>query len=560
MATKDAKEVPDVTKTTEKPESDSPTPKPKNHRLRAFLKSRWTKIALAVVVVIGVVLAIPVTRYAVIGLFVNKAVTITVVDKTTDTPVSNATVHLANQSATTNSKGVAVVNHTPVGNYSLSVEKKYYKTATAAYTVPIFGQATTKVTLSATGRIAEITVKNAISGKAVAGATVKIGDTTAVSNETGVANVALAVKDGDQTGTVSLGGFRTSDISINTKDVAPSSTVQLVPEGMVYFMSNRTGSYDVMSAALDGTNQQVLVKGTGQEVAYELQLTPSTNRNYLAYVTRRDGDTTANLYVITTAGGTLVKVENSADASVLGWIGNTVYFAVYNYTTVSDKRSQLVAYTADTKQRTAIDSSHLEEATPYNYAEQSLNSYQLVGNRIYYAKCWSYVAYGGSQDRTASLMAVIDGKAVSLKDVPQNGQAYCDTVASKPNIIYYRLSYSLDNHTDSYRYQPGKGVESVQMNDSELYNNRYTYLASPNSEKTYWTETRDGKAVTFIGDANGTNEAQVSGADYTAYGWFGNDYVLYSKNGSELYVAATGAPLDGAHKVTDYFSQRPQGY
>ena len=207
-----------------------------------------------------------------------------------------------------------------------------------------------------------------------------------------------------------------------------------------------------------------------------------------------------------------------------------------------------------------VDSSHLDGDT-YAYAEQGLSGYQLVGNRIYYAKCWGYsMYYGGNQNRTASLTAVIDGKAVSLKDISQNGQAYCDTVAAKPNAIYYRINYTSDNHADSYRYQPGKAVESVQVSDGQLYNSRYTYFTSPNGEKTYWTETRDGKAVTFMGDASGQNEVQVSGADYTAYGWFGNDYVLYSKNGSELYVAAAGATLDGAHKVTDYYGQRAQGY
>ena len=59
---------------------------------------------------------------------------------------------------------------------------------------------------------------------------------------------------------------------------------------------------------------------------------------------------------------------------------------------------------------------------------------------------------------------------------------------------------------------------------------------------------------------DGKNEQQVGVGQYEAYGWFGDDYVLYSKDGSELYVAAAGAQLDGTNKVADYFSQRGPGY
>lgn len=531
--------------------------RPRGKKFVSFLKSGKGIALVAFVVLLAAIFIIPMTRYALAGVFINKQTTITVVDDTTGKPVSEAVVHFGRMDAKTDSKGVAILSNVSVGDHPLTVEKKYYATTTTSYLVPIFNQAQATIKLKATGRVATVTVTNAISGKPVAGAAVKIGDTVATADDNGVAMIALATKDADQTGTVSFKGFRAYDLSVNTKDMAPSVATALVPDGNVYFLSNRTGSYDVMSSTLDGKDQKVVVKGTGKEVAFELQLLASPNRNYLAYVARRGNETAPDIYVINTATGAMDKVGESTAGTVIGWIENKLYFGKYSYNNgiMVDKRAQLLAYAADTKQLATVDSSRLE-GDQTNYAELGLGNYQLVGDRIYYPKCWDYSSYfTGNQERTASLMAIVDGKPTSLKDVSQKGQAYCDTVATKPGVVYYRLNFWNESRSDSYRYQLGKAVDAVQVNDGELYNNHYTYLASPSGEKTAWTETRDGKKVSFIGNANGQNEQQIGSATYETYGWFGDDYVLYSKAGSELYVAATSAQLDGAHKVTDYYSQ-----
>ncbi len=534
--------------------------RPFRQKLAGFFKSGVGKTIIGLLLIIGVALAVPMTRYALLGVFIKKQTTITVVDELSGNAVSEAVVHFGRQDAKTDSKGTARLENVSVGDHALSVEKKYYTTASVSYVVSIYGEANTTVKLKATGRVATITAINAISGKPLAGATVKIGDTTATTDDAGAASIALATKDSDQAGEISLKDFTTAEISVNTKDIAPSIEAKLVPAGEVYFLSNRTGGYDVMSSTLDGKDQKVVVQGTGKEVAFELQLQASADRSYLAYMTRRGNETSPDIYVINTATGALDKVNESTGGSLVGWIGSKLYFGKYNYNNgvMVDKRAQLMAYAADSKQLTALESSRLE-GDQWNYAEFGLSNFQLVGDRIYYAKCWSFSnSYDGSQDRKASFMAIVDGNPTSLKDVSQNGQAYCDTVATKPGIVYYRLNFWNESRSDSYRYQLGKAVESVQVTDGELYNNRYTYLSSPSGQKTFWTETRDGKKVSFIGDATGQNAKQVGSADYTAYGWFGDDYVLYSTGGSELYAAATGAQLDGAHKVADYFSQ-PQG-
>ena len=64
---------------------------------------------------------------------------------------------------------------------------------------------------------------------------------------------------------------------------------------------------------------------------------------------------------------------------------------------------------------------------------------------------------------------------------------------------------------------------------------------SPDGSRTFWTDYRDGKQAFFLGNAEGEDETELTALkDHAAYGWYTDDYVLLSKNGSELYIASTG--------------------
>jgi hypothetical protein len=103
-----------------------------------------------------------------------------------------------------------------------------------------------------------------------------------------------------------------------------------------------------------------------------------------------------------------------------------------------------------------------------------------------------------------------------------------------------------------YAYEGGKLTSTSSVDDQKFFGNAYpTYLVSPSDSHTFWAEARDGKNVLFVGDQDGKNSKQVAAlSDYTAYGWYGDDYLLVSKNSSELYIMpiAGGTPI----KVTDY--------
>lgn len=537
----------------EEPEEATKPNHSRRHKLGKFLKSGWGKTLVVLILIIGVSLAIPMTRYAFLGFLIKKQTVITVVDETTGKPVSDATVHFARADGVTDKQGVVTIDNMSVGDHPLSVEKKYYETANTSYTVRIFSGAAATVKLKATGRLAAVTVKNAISGKVIAGASVKIGDTSAVTDDSGVANIALAIRDADQPGTVSLDGYNQAAISVSTKDVSPTLDVSLVPSGKLYFLSNRNGTYDIMSSTLDGSNQEVVLKGTGREAPYDLQLIASPTGDTLAFASRRSGKLA--LYAVNTATKEATVITSSGTSyNLIGWADDVFYYTVYtDMNPVVAGRMKLMSYNQSTKKTTEIDSTQIS-SDGHSEFELSFSQITLTGGRLYYARSWQSTSYAAATlAQKASLVTVANGKVTVLKSIDQTKSMYSITYVKKPNLLYFNLAGSYNGEGSQYfRYQVGGSVESVQLSDADFMS-VVTYMLSPNGTHNAWTETRDGKPVNFVGDANGSNERQIGSNEYRVYGWLGNDYILFSKNSNELYIMSADGQGD-MHKITDYYT------
>jgi hypothetical protein len=119
-----------------------------------------------------------------------------------------------------------------------------------------------------------------------------------------------------------------------------------------------------------------------------------------------------------------------------------------------------------------------------------------------------------------------------------------------PNQI--DLEFSDGAKDNFYAYSNGQVKDAPNQTADNFYSSIYpTYLESPSGTQTFWSEARDGKNTLFIGDDNGQNGKQIATlSDYTPYGWYSDNYLLVSKNGSELYVMPKAG--GDAIKVTDY--------
>lgn len=516
-------------------------------------------IPAAVVLVLAVVAAIPFTRYAAAGIFVQQTYTVRVVDADSNKAVSSATVRLGGKQVTTDSKGQASIR-TNVGEAKLEISKKYYKTASQEVLISFKKPQALEIKLKATGRTVPITVLNKISKQAVENVTVKAGGVEAKTNKKGEAIIVVPADKKELKATISKDGFNASDVTLQvTADVVPGNTFQITPGGKIYFLSNQSGKIDMVKSDLDGGNRQTVLPGTGKEDKLNTVLFASRDWKYIALLSKRDGGQYAKLFLIE-AGSDKLSVVDEGDASfnLYGWSGDRLIYSVYREKLAGDwepKRQALKSYSASAKKITTIDETAAEGPQGAYVAEQ-FGAVYVLDQEVAYVKNWTWggTSYALYQTKQATLYSVkADGS--QKKSVKSYPQTFIDTKPAEFGEIY--IQYADSNKSKFEEYKGGK-VEAINITDSEFYNESYpVYAISPSGKRTLWSDFRDGKNVFFVGDSAGENGKQIGQSeDFSVYGWFTDDYILLTKKGSELRIMPADGLKDGAEastKVSDYY-------
>ncbi len=543
-----------------------PAKTPSKGRFKAFLASKKGKIIVLVSVaalVVATLFAVPASRYGIAGLVVKKTVHLTVVDTDSQKPVSGATVVLGGKVTTSDRNGKATLNDIAVGEYRLKVSKKYYRDTSLPYTVPLLTRpGDVQPSLKATGRTVELTVVNSISGVPVAGAQITISGTTALSNDSGIASVILPVKADQQTGTVKKAGYNDAAVAVTvTNSDDQKLNLAFVPSGKLYFLSKRTGVINVNRSNLDGSAPEVIVAGTGQESDYSTVLLATTDWRYLALHTTRDSDK-PKIYLIDTSTNKMTVIdEGAANFQLAGWTGHSfVYRADRNTANYWDnKRQALKSFNADTETLTLLDETSGAGSSYYDAAYENIDSIYVLGKTVLYTKTWSVNWPVDDASKKSAIMSVAtDGtQKARLKEFALNQMSYFEAKLYAPGEVYLRVVARDSSQPNSYyEYEDGKLTATADTNDQKFTNSYYaTYLVSPSGKKTLWYEPRDGKNVIFVGDEHGRNGRQVGSDDYVPFGWHSDDYLLFSKGGSQLFALGVDGTIDATHqpvKITDY--------
>jgi len=570
---------PDSAESTEPaPKVEPPLPTypkpPKTHRnpLKRALgawwhKKRWTW-PLSVVVILIILALVPWTRYSLAGLVLKQTFAVEVIDATTGKPVSSASVTLDHISAMTSNAGLAQL-HVSVGPRQLSISKQYYKTAVMSELVPILAQkAVLIVKLEATGRQVPIVVTNAVNGQPVADALVRVANTEATTDQKGQVTIVLPANDTQLSANFSATSYNDSSGTIVvTAQSVPQNHFQLTPAGKLYFLSQLSGSMDVVKTNLDGTGRQTVLAGTGNESTTDTVLMASRDWKYLALVSNRLHSNQPQLYLInTTANDQLSTIDSSnSNYNPVGWIGdNFVYSITRNGVQNWQPAGQILkAYNAATGKLTVLDQSSGSGTDISNYANTTFGSTYLINNSVIYTIDWNGSTTAQLSGKSDSLVSIKpDGSAkVDIKDFPvpatlSYASFYLATSQYALPSLYIQVPTGSGSNT--YYSLSSGSLTSSSITDSTFYSQYPTYISSPDGTLTFWSEQRDSKNTLFIGDANGQNGKQIATlSDYTPYGWFSDNYLLVSKT-SELYVMSVGGGT--ALKVTDYFSNLPPGY
>ena len=530
-------------------------------KIKHLLRGRKRKaiaIIFFLIIALGLLFAVPATRYGILSNFIKKDITLTIIDSATMKPVSEADVKIGDVSARTDGDGKAKLANVAVGEHTAEITKKYYKPAEVRHVIPVIGAAgLSEVKLTATGRQVTVSVADKVKQAPLAKALLTVGDTSAQTDDKGIASIVLPANKQRLTGTIELDGYIKQQIEVVVSTRPNSNLFTLVPVGKLFYLSKQTGKINVMQSNLDGGEAKVIVEGTGKEQDGSTSLLAARDWKYLALHARREATKNDQLYLVDTKSGELKLIDQGeVDIQLVGWSGHRFIYTVYKYGQPWETKSSLKSYDAETGKLARIDESQVTGGS-YDYIAEGIVNPYIIKDKIIYAKNWSFgFAYqSAATDRKISIMSINpDGSSKQrVKEFPAKHQSYIDTRLYKPNEVYFRLA--VDGTNQYYEYEDGS-VKTISSLDTDFYQASYpTYLLSPTGKKTFWTESRDGKNSIFTGDAEGESAKQlVSLSEYSAYGWYSDEYILLSKNGSELYIAAADKPFMDVQplKITNY--------
>lgn len=535
---------------------------PKHHRLLHWMKShKAMSVLIILLLVLGMLAALPSTRYLLAGTVIRKDFSLVVVDAQTNRPVTSADVTLAGKTVTTDSQGRATIR-AHVGNANLSIAKKYYRDSSATVLIPFNQKQPYNVTLEATGRQVSVTVVDRVGGKPVENAKVLAESSEVLTDKNGEATIVLPASSKEAKGSVSAEGYNKTNVTIKvttSKDAA--NTFQLTPTGKLYFLSNASGKIDVVKSDLDGKNRETVLAGTGKEDKTTTALFASTDWKYLAFLSKRDSDR-PKLHLIETSNDKMtVMDEGDANFTMVGWNGHQFVYKVAR-NSVKDwqpKKEALKSFDAETKKLAILDETTAEGDGEYRYLREYIGNAFILDGEILYSKNWSSSGFSNAEkNKQATLNSVkqtpASKRAVKSFTRSDNYFPSLDIRPYGPNELYI---YTYDgSRSVYYEYENGKVEEEKDLTDTAYYSSYPTYLISPDAKRTFWNDSRDGKDALFVGGKNAESAKQIALLkDYRGYGWYTDKYVLLSKEGSELYIMPDKGLQEGEQpsKVSDYY-------
>ncbi len=512
-----------------------------------------------VVIALGILFAVPTTRYAMLGTVLKKDVKVMVTDSVTNKPVTQAMVTLDGQTVKTSSTGEADVPSVPVGEYTVSVTKKYYKNSSITLAVPITSHPQTPtIALVATGRQVQVKVTNTLTTAALEKAVVTVGDTAASTDINGLATIVLPADKPTLDGTVTLNGYNTTRVNVKVTEQADQNNFTLTPTGSVYYVSNQTGVADIMKANLDSTSPAVVIKGTGYEKG--TTLVASDDWRYLAFYATRVSSASAQLYVVDTQKGTINQIDAASglQLSLLGWSGHHFVYVANNYSgnAWDAGRQKIMSYDADAGQLVTVDQTTVVNSQNGNYLAENFTYPALVNDKIVYGQSWTpnglYI-FQTTGNKAAIVAANADGtNKQKLQEFPMHFRSQIDERSTGLQTANFRVT--IDNGPLTY-FSYGTSLVNVGMTDDQFYGQNQQYYTSPDGMHTAWTEVRDGKGAILVGDANGKNGQVVAlQANVSVLRWFDDKYILLTKQGSEMDIisAVTTSSSNPITKITNY--------
>lgn len=491
---------------------------PAGSRVKRFFADIWASrgfrwaVVLLFLALVGGAAAWPDSRYAILNRAgVRVDASLQVIDQSSLQPLKGVQVRLADKSAKTDDNGKVVLSGLKLGPTLLSIDKPAFAPITEEVVLGWGSNPLDSKSITPVGSQYTFLITDFLSGKPITDAKANAGDADARADDKGLIKLTL---DHNQTG-------KTLDVSIDAPDYRGEKvtldlqskqqiSVKMAPSRKVVFVSKRSGKYDVYKVDADGKNEQLLLAGTGSE-REDMLLAPHPKDEIVALVSTRDGHRNkdgymlSSLFMIDVKTGTLRKVTESEQISLVGWSGDKlVYVQIAAGTSAANaNRQRLMSY--DYKQ------SDNKQLASTNY----FNDVMVAGGKVYFAPSSTYQA---------------PGVVTALYRInPDGGGKQALIAAETWNIFrsnYEQLTFSTPSQWYAYNL---KDPAPTKLDGAPANQSSRVYVDSPDGKMSLWVDNRDGKGVLIAYDIDKKTEKTLqtkSGLKQPVH-WLNNTTLVY---------------------------------
>lgn len=488
---------------------------PKSPKTRGFFKRiltsarTWWVLTFLVLLSAAAAAVLPQVRYPVLNYFgVRAALSVKVLDQSTQQPLRNTRVSAAGTEGRTDENGEVTLDGLKLGPTELKIEKPAFSSSVNPVTIGWGSNPQGDVYLTPSGKQYAFVLVDYVSGKPIHKAEASSGEASAFSDDDGKVLLAIDEPDDEISVRLTAKDYRTETVKIPA-DMKGERKVALVPARKHVYISEKSGTYDVYKADLDGKNEKLLLKGT-ETTRSDLVLVPHPSEDVVALVSVREDTPGTNgllpstLMIIDLKTDSSEAVVTSEQVQLIGWSGTRiVYVQVAAGADEKDPKRQLL---------TSYDykSDDTKELSAANY----FNAVLMAGGKVYYAPSGAFQ----------------NGVNVSLFQIEPNGDNRV-VILAKEVWNLYRTAYdhiAISRPGEWYDYRVGSEKPAKLGAEPKNLASR-VFETSPNGSRSLWVAMGADKDVLYVHDNQaGTDKVLLTQAGIkTPVRWINDTTAVY---------------------------------
>jgi hypothetical protein len=366
------------------------------NRLRKMI--RWVKenytsplflgcIFGCILLSLGMILVVPSSRYWSLNtLGFRTRMTIRVVDLKTGASLQGVSAKIETEEQKTNKNGEAEFPKLRMGNARVTIVQEGYKVFEKDVTIGWAPLTPDPFRLEQEGLSISVVAVDWLSGLPVSNAEIGVigSELLVITRDKGSVELPISQKQKTSKIRIKALNYETQELLIG--DIKAPLVVKLLSDKRHYFVSQRSGKYDIYSSTLDGKDQKKVLEGTGSE-RDDLSLGVQPAGKWLAYVSTRDGQLNkdgfalSTLLLLDTSRSTNTKkADTSEKIQIVGWLDDRLIYVkiAEGASGGNPKRHRLISYSL-------ADGSSIELASS-NY----FNDVAIIDGAIFYAPSNAY--------------------------------------------------------------------------------------------------------------------------------------------------------------------------